>query len=229
MARILLIEDDTAVAQVVADYLRGENYFVEQVTDGTGGLQMARQSPGDLIVLDLGLPELSGIEILKTIRSEGSTVPVLVLTGRDTVEEITQGLDLGADDYLTKPFHVKELGSRVRALLRRAAGIASDILKHAYVSLDPIEHRVTVGDKEVSLLPQEFALLEFILRNPNRVLSPETLLSRVWKAQVDAGPETLRTCMARLRKQIELPGEDSIIETVYGVGYRLRRFSGKNA
>lgn len=228
MANILLIEDDTTQGNIVRDFLTGEQHSVDYVATGTAALESARKSQFNLIILDLGLPDISGMDILKTIRAEGSSIPVLILTGRNKSEEIIVGLDSGADDYLTKPFNILELGARVRSLLRRPWVAIEDVLQYGYVSLDPQNHRVTISGTEVTLLPKEFALLEYMLRNQNRVFSADTLLKNVWQSGEEGGPEMVRTCMSRLRQRIELDGADSIIETVYGVGYRLRRLSDNN-
>ncbi len=223
MANILLVEDDTTEGNIISDFLTKELHSVVYVPNGRDALQQARDFSFDLIVLDLGLPDLSGIEVLTTLRAEGLAVPVLILTGRNRSEEIISGLDCGADDYLTKPFNIMELAARVRSLLRRSSGSVTDILKYGYVCLDAQNHRVTISGGEVSLLPKEFALLEYMLRNPNRVFSADALLKNVWKSGEEGGPELVRTCMSRLRQRLEVEGLDSIIETVYGVGYRLRR------
>lgn len=223
MANILLIEDDTTEGNIVKDFLTSEQHAVDYVASGMAALESAHNHPYDLVVLDLGLPDIGGMDVLKTLRSEGFSNPVLILTGRSKSEEIIVGLDSGADDYLTKPFNIMELAARVRSLLRRSWAPITDILQYGYVSLDSQNHRVTISGTEVTLLPKEFALLEYMLRNQNRVFSADTLLKNVWKSGEEAGPEMVRTCMSRLRQRIEVDGVDSIIETVYGVGYRLRR------
>ncbi|HEY9788243.1 MAG TPA: response regulator transcription factor, partial [Candidatus Obscuribacterales bacterium] len=145
----------------------------------------------------------------------------IMLTGRAKIDEKEEGLDSGADDYLTKPFSMRELNARVRALLRRPAAYSGNELKARDIVLEPESHRVTKQGREIKLLPKEFALLEFLLRNPGRVFSPEALLERVWESTSDASPDTVRIHVNRLRSKLDTKGEDSIIGTVHGVGYRL--------
>ncbi len=225
MSNILVVEDDTTEGSIIRDFLSKESHCVEHVQSGRHAFERVRTGQFDLMILDLGLPDICGLEILKVLRAEGLALPVLILTGRNRSDEIIAGLDSGADDYLTKPFNVLELGARVRAHLRRSTGAVTDVLKYGYVCLDIQNHRVTVSGGEISLLPKEFALLEYILRNPSRIFSAETLLKNVWKSSDDGGPEMVRTCMSRLRQRLEVEGMESIIETVYGVGYRLRRLA----
>lgn len=220
MTKILVVEDDQDLAQMVRSYLLFERYEVENVYDGREGLSRVKTYEYDIIILDLGLPDCSGIEVLKSLREKGSRTPVLILTGKHSVEEKEQGLDAGADDYVTKPFHMKELGARLRALLRRPPPITgSNTLKAANITLDVSKFRVMKDNEVITLVPKEFQLLEFFMRHPNQVFSSEALLNRVWPNNSDSAPQALRTAMKRLRKKIDPDGE--LIKTVHGVGYIL--------
>lgn len=221
MAKILLVEDDRDLAGMVFDWLKFEHHLVEMVHDGQEGLELVQSYDYDIIVLDWELPNVSGVDILRQYRSGGGMTPILMLTGKGAVHEKEAGLDSGADDYLTKPFHMKELSARVRSLLRRPPQVTGNVLTAGLLSLEPSTYRVTKNGADLQLLPKEFALLEFLMRHPNQVFSAEALLDRVWKSESDVSPETVRTCLKRLRKKIDVEGEASIIQTLHGVGYKL--------
>ena len=222
MAKILIVEDDLQLCEMMLDWLKFAHHLVEVVNDGALGLQQLQCEFYDLAILDWELPSKNGVDIVRQIRSEGSNVPVLMLTGKSAIADKAQGLDSGADDYLTKPFHVDELSARVRALLRRASNQQSNLLSAGQVELDVVTHTVTKNGEEVHLLPKEFALLEFMMRNPNKVFSAEAIIQRVWGSDADVTEEAIRTCVKRLRKKIEGSGEAPLIQTLYGVGYKLR-------
>lgn len=220
MAKIFLVEDDQDLANTVRTFLLFEHHSVEHVTDGEEAMTQLKSFEYDLLILDWELPRLHGIDILRRFRSHGGKTPVLMLTGRDTINEKEQGLDSGADDYLTKPFHMKELGARVRALLRRPAqASATNVLTAGQLSVDTSKYRVTVNDEVVNLVPREFQLLEFFMRHQNQVFSAEALLNRVWPSDSEATSEALRTALKRLRKKIDPDGK--VLRTVHGVGYIL--------
>ncbi len=221
MAKVLIVEDDVALGKMVRDWLLMEHHKVEIVTDGADAKEMLKVYDYDIVILDWELPHVSGIEILKEFRSRGKSTPVLVLTGRSAIDDKETGFDAGADDYLTKPFHGKELTARLRALLRRPEGYVGDLLKFGNLTLDHANYVVTKDGEEIRLLPKEFALLEFLMRNPNRVFAAEALLNRVWIAESEATVDALTTCIKRLRKKIDVAGQDSIIRTIHGVGYKL--------
>lgn len=222
MAKILVVEDDLSLCESLCDSLQAEHHTVESVHNGRYGLEMLLNYKFDLAILDWNLPELEGPEICRQFHEKGGSTPVLMLTARSSVSEKAQGLDSGADDYLTKPFHVDELRARVRALLRRAAGTKSNVLKLGDLVLDGEHYLVKKADNEVRLLPKEFALLEFLMRNPGKVYSAERLLEHVWQSETDASSDALRSCIKRLRKKIEIEGTFPQIETLHGVGYRLK-------
>jgi DNA-binding response OmpR family regulator len=222
VAKILLVEDDTGLSRMVRDWLTFEHHLVETADNGRDGLDKLQFYQYDLVILDWELPEMTGIQICKEFRSRGGTTPVLMLTGKGTIGDKESGYDAGADDYLTKPFHMKELSLRLRALLRRGGtALQSDTLKFRDLELEPGSHRVTRQGKDLQLLPKEFALLEFLMRHPNQVFSAEALLSRVWASETDTTVDAVSTCIKRLRKKIDVDGQNSIIKTVHGVGYKL--------
>src|SRR4030095_16645344 len=208
MAKILVVEDDLEFSGVVQGWLTNEHHAVEVVHDGKVARDTLQVYEYDLVILDWQLPGLSGVEICQQFRSQGGVTPILMLTGKSAIAEKEAGLDAGSDDYLTKPFHMKELSARVRALLRRASGMTSNVLSAGKLVLDPSLYRVTVNGEEIHLQKREFALLEFLMRNPNKVFSAEALLERVWASETDATPFAIRTCMMRLRRKIE-SGTDS--------------------
>lgn len=210
------------LSRMVRDWLTFEHHLVETADNGRDGLDKLSFYQYDLVILDWELPEMTGIEICREFRSRGGTTPVLMLTGKGTINDKESGYDAGADDYLTKPFHMKELSLRLRALLRRGgASLQSDTLKFRELELEPGSHRVTRHGKDLQLLPKEFALLEFFMRHPNQVFSAEALLSRVWASETDTTVDAVSTCIKRLRKKVDLEGQTSVIKTVHGVGYKL--------
>lgn len=220
MAKILLVEDNDDLANTVRTFLLFEHHTIDHINDGQDAYQQLRAFQYDLVILDWNLPRMNGIDILRRFRELGGATPVILLTGHDTVEEKEQGLDTGADDYLTKPFQMKELGARVRALLRRPAAVNnSNNLQAGNISIDTQKYRVTVKGESVTLVPREFQLLEFFMRHPNQVFSPEALLNRVWPSDSDATTEALRTALKRLRKKVD--PDSNLIRTVHGVGYIL--------
>jgi DNA-binding response OmpR family regulator len=221
MAKILVIEDDLGLSRMVKDWLTFEHHMVETADNGKDGLEKLQYYQYDVIVMDWELPEMTGIEICKQYRSSGGKTPILMLTGKGTIVDKETGFDAGADDYLTKPFHMKELSVRLRALLRRVGGnLTGDELKYRDIVIEPANHRATRNGKDLQLLPKEFALLEFLMRHPSQVFSAEALLSRVWSSESDATIDAVSTCIKRLRKKVDVDGETSIIKTVHGVGYK---------
>jgi DNA-binding response OmpR family regulator len=221
MAKVLLVEDDRILATNVIEWLKLENHLVEHIADGSEALYRLNNYDFDIVILDWMLPGLTGVDILKQYREGGGTAPILMLTGRKEIEDKMSGLDSGADDYLTKPFHVKELSARVRALLRRQPVLAENVLHCRHLSMDLVTHQVKKGEEVVHLLPREYALLEFLLKHQNQVFSAEALLDRVWKSSSDVSPESIRTYITRLRSKIDTDGEASLIQNVHGVGYKL--------
>ncbi|HEY9715048.1 MAG TPA: response regulator transcription factor [Chroococcales cyanobacterium] len=222
MAKLLLVEDDKTLAEMVRAWLVGEKHMVEVVHDGADALERLLGSEYDLVILDWDLPSISGIEILSRYRSKGGKAPIIMLTGKTTVLDKETGFDTGADDYLTKPFHVKELSLRIKALMRRGREIAEPTLSVLDLTLDPSQAQAFKGPMQLSLLPKEFALLEFLMRHPGKFFTADALLRHVWESESDSTAEALRTCVMRLRKKIDVAGEESVIETRPKLGYRLR-------
>lgn len=221
MAKILLVEDDDDLCENIEDWLVLEKHLVEVTRDGSDARALMKDFSFDLIILDWGLPNVTGIELLKEFRRNGGLTPVLMLTGKDKIEEREFGLDSGSDDYLTKPFDLRELSARVRALLRRSAQSATNVLKAGYLELDTTKCTLLKEGSLVSLLPKEYALLEFLMRHPNQIFDADKLLDRVWGSDQGVGTETVRTWIMRLRKKIDIDGKDSMITNVRGLGYRL--------
>jgi DNA-binding response OmpR family regulator len=224
LAKILLIEDDVDMAEMVVDGLTAARHTVEVVHNGQHGWDMLQGSVFDLIVLDWELPEMHGIEVLRRFRAEGGKTPVIMLTGNSGIAHKERGFETGADDYLPKPFNIRELELRVRALLRRAPLTGSNELQVRDLVLDAVKHKVTRNGQEVHLLPRDFALLEFFMRHPNEIFSSDSLLARVWHQESDASQEGLRVAIRRVRKAVDSSDDlsESIIENVPRVGYRLR-------
>lgn len=221
MAKILIVEDDLDIATIVSRWLKHENHLVETSKDGEDAQMKLKLNQYDLIILDWMLPKITGVDLCKKFRANGGTTPILLLTAKSTIENKETGLDSGADDYLTKPFDLKELSARVRALMRRAGSLVNKTIKIGDISLDASEHQVLVADKQVSLNPKEFALLEFLMRHPGQIFSGEALLSRVWQSDAQASSDTVRAHIKNLRKKIDLPGKASPISTVHGLGYKF--------
>jgi two-component system, OmpR family, response regulator MprA len=227
--RVLVVDDEPAVREALGRTLRFEGYDVELVGDGAEALAAVRERRPDMMVLDVMMPKLDGLEACRQLRAAGDTLPVLMLTARDRVGDRVAGLDAGADDYLVKPFALEELLARVRALLRRsmivngAAGSApADIIQFADLSLDPSTREVRRGEREVELTRTEFALLEVFLRHPRQVLTRSTLFEQVWGYDFGASSNSLDVYIGYLRRKLEVGGERRLLHTVRGVGYVLR-------
>lgn len=221
--RVLVVDDEPAVRDAVQRALKLDNYDVETAADGVEALNSLKVAAPDLIVLDLLMPKVDGLEVCRRLRAAGDSTPILMLTARDSVENRVEGLDAGADDYLVKPFALDELLARVRALLRRSSPTEGEQLaKFADVTLDPVSREVTRGTRQIQLTRTEFLLLELFLNNPRRVLSREIILDRVWG--FDFGPESnsLEVYIGYLRKKMEAGDEPRLIHTIRGVGYVLR-------
>jgi two-component system, OmpR family, response regulator QseB len=221
MAKILVVEDEKDLAELVKNWLGKEHHLVEVASDGLEALIAMETNSFDVVVLDLMLPSMDGMEIVKRYRKSGGTAGVIMLTAKGHVDDKELGLDAGADDYLTKPFQLKELAARVRAVLRRNHGQKPDVLKFRDLEIDPLEFKVLKNGVDVHLLPKEFRLLEFLLRPPHQVYSADELLSAVWESDTEAFHDTVRGHITRLRKKLDTTGMPSIIVTVYGVGYKL--------
>lgn len=220
--RILVVEDERKVASFLRQGLQEEGHAVETAADGAAALDMILEGPGyDLVVLDVMLPKRDGFEVLKTLRQRHVQTPVLVLTARDAVSDKVVGLDLGADDYLTKPFAFDEFLARVRALLRRGAGQRAPVLQLADLALDPATRTVTRDGRRITLTSREYALLEYFLRNVGRVLTRPMIAQHVWGLDFDPESNIIDVYVGYLRRKIDAEGEGRLLHTVRGAGYML--------
>lgn len=219
MAKILIVEDDSGTADFVNDFLTAQGHEIVVATTGAEGLDNMRAYFYDLIILDVGLPDTTGLEVCKTFRARGGNTPIIFLTGRNETSDLEKGLEIGADDYVTKPFELRVLAARVKAVLRRPAIVQSETYNIGSLSLDSKAKRLTKNGAEVALSPREFSLLEFLMRNPDQVFSPTAILDRVWPSDSDATDDTLRTCLKKLRKKIDDADGPSQIRNVIGEGY----------
>jgi two-component system, OmpR family, manganese sensing response regulator len=221
VAKILLAEDDPKISQLVADWLQGEDYIVELAVDGADATERLALSEYDLLIIDWNMPHVTGIELCRKFRQSGGKTPIIMLTGKGKLDDKEQGLDSGADDYLTKPFELRELSARIRAILRRPAVLAPDVLKCRGLELDVHARELRKDGKVIDLLPREVAVLEFLMRNTNQVFSIEALQTRIWPSDSETSPDALRVYIARIRSKIDDHGDKPIIKTVRGEGYML--------
>lgn len=230
--RVLVVEDTPSVARLVQRGLVLEGYLVDLAVNGKAALASARDQPPDLVVLDLTLPDIDGLEVCRRVRAadvaeERAPTPILMLTGRDAIGDRVAGLDAGADDYLVKPFDVSELVARVRALFRRAKATTpafahADVQRYADLTIDLRGRTATRGSRTLPLTAREFDLLVFLVRHQNQVMSQETIMSRVWGEDFYGESNVLAVVVASLRRELEACGEPRLIQTVRGVGYVLR-------
>ena len=223
MKKILVVEDEEKIARFIELELGHEGYEVQKAHDGREGLELIKAQPFDLIVLDIMLPGLNGIEVLRRIR-QFSEVPVILLTARDTVIDKVTGLDTGADDYITKPFAIEELLARIRVSLRKKKELSppSEMLKAGELCLDPKSREVWIGSEQVNLTKREFDLLQFLMENKNVVIKREVLLEKIWGYDFDGGTNAVDVYIRYLRSKIEEPFSMKIIRTVRGVGYVIK-------
>ena len=219
--RVLVVEDDDAIAEVLQRSLRMEGYEVRTAGDGHAALEAAQSYVPDLVVLDLGLPGIDGIEVARELRERDDT-PILILTARDAVESRVEGLDSGADDYLVKPFERQELLARLRALLRRRPPRGSAPLTVGDLMLNPDTHEVRRGARDIELTQREFELLEYLMRNERIVISRQRLLDEVWGYDPFSVTNTIEVFVSNLRRKLEADGEPRLLHTIRGAGYVLR-------
>lgn len=218
--RILLVEDDESLGEGIRTALRRAAFSVDWLRDGASALAAIKDGGIDLVVLDLGLPHMDGMEVIRQARRTGADLPILVLSARERASDRTLGLDAGADDYLGKPFDTQELLARVRALLRRSEPGSGPPLSYAGLTLTPATRAVARGERPIALSPREFELLSYLMRHPRQVLPRERILEAVWG--VDGSDEALDVYIGYLRAKLEAGGEPRLIQTVRGVGYQLR-------
>jgi len=220
--RILVVEDEKKVARFVQQGLEEEHYTVDVAHDGEAGLRMAESENYDLLILDVMLPKLSGLELIKEFRSRKGIAPALMLTAKSATEDKVAGLDSGADDYLTKPFAFAELLARVRSLLRRSSKEKSTMLSIADLELDTVTHKARRAGRTIELTAKEYALLEYFLRNKERVLSRTIIAEHIWDYSFDTGTNVIDVYVNHLRNKIEIESEKRLIHTVRGVGYVMK-------
>lgn len=220
--RLLVIEDEQKVANFIRQGLEEEGYAVDHAGDGASGLQIALEGLHDVIVLDVMLPKLDGLSVLQELRQANVATPVLLLTVRATIEDKVLGLDAGADDYLTKPFAFEEFVARVRALLRRRSETAPPVLQVADLALDPARRVVSRAGRKIDLTPREFALLDYFMRNPDRVLTRTMIANRVWDYSFDAATNVIDVYVNYLRRKIDTGHDSKLLHTVRGVGYVMK-------
>ncbi|WP_225072661.1 response regulator transcription factor [Desulfuromonas sp. CSMB_57] len=220
--RVLVVEDEKKVASFIKRGLEEEQFTVDVAYDGEEGLFMAENNPYDIILMDLMLPKKDGLTVIQELRAKDISTPVLSLTAKDTVEDIVAGLDIGSDDYLTKPFAFTELLARVKALVRRSTKDRGAEIYFADLRLDPVSHKVWRANQEIDLTAKEYALLEYFMRNPNQVLTRAMIAEHVWDYAFDSFTNIIDVYVNYLRKKIDRDFEKKLIHTVRGVGYVLK-------
>ena len=224
MTHILVVDDEPAVRRALERALRLDSYDVELAADGREALDRLAEHPADAVILDVMMPGLDGLEVCRRIRSAGDRTPILMLTARDAIDDRVKGLDVGADDYLVKPFALRELQARLRALLRRTSedGTDGEILRFGDLVLDPIAHEVFRGERKIELSKTEFLLLELFMKHPKQVLTRSTIFENVWGYDFGPTSNALGVYIGYLRRKTEEGGEPRLLHTVRGIGYVLR-------
>ena len=220
--RLLIIEDEPGIAGFLKDGLEEEYFAVDIAYDGKSGLDLALTNEYDLLIVDWMIPALSGIEVCRQVRKAGSLVPILFLTAKDTLEDVVFGLDAGANDYIKKPFEFEELLARIRVQLR-AKNQADDSLSAGSLSINPATHQVFAGLNEITLTPKEFALLEYLIRNKDRVCTRSRIIEHVWDIHFDSDTSVIDVYITFLRRKLEAAGCGNLIQTIRGVGYIVRQ------
>ncbi len=219
--KVLIVEDEPRMGAFIVKALTEQSYTVQLVRTCAAARDALAEAPVDAVILDLGLPDGDGLDLLRQWRASGFNEPVLILSARDAREDRVAGLNLGADDYLPKPFGMDELLARLRTLLRRQAGVKTTVLPHGELRVDLLARTVTHRGQRVVLTNREFALVELFLQNPGRVLTRTFIAERVWQASYDLGTNLIDVYVRRLRQKLETPGEKPFIQTVRGMGYQL--------
>ncbi len=220
--KILVIEDEKKMALFIKRGLEEERYIVETAFDGQTGLEIALHNQFDAIVLDVMLPKRDGFAVLSALRGAGNATPVLMLTARGNTDDRVSGLDLGADDYMAKPFHFEELAARLRSIMRRSSPEKSTKMQCMDLILDTVAHVANRWGKEIELTTKEYALLEYLMRNKNRIISRSMITQHVWKHKFDPESNIIDVYIKRVRSKIERPGSPRILQSIRGVGYRMK-------
>jgi two-component system response regulator PhoP len=221
--RILIVEDDSRLLTQLDALLQQNGYSVDLADDGEKALFLLAEHPYDLAIIDIGLPVIDGFEVIQKARKNDVTCPILILTARDRWQEKVEGLDAGADDYLTKPFHNEELLARVKALIRRAAGKAHPVIEKGPISLDTLSEEVSINGEYVELTAYEYKVLEYLLLNPQKIISKTELTEHIYDQDFDLDSNVIEVFVGRLRKKIDPQGDINPIETLRGRGYRINR------
>ncbi len=219
--KILLAEDEVDLSNALTAIIESQNYEVDQAFDGQEALMYLDYQEYDLIILDIMMPKKTGLEVLEETRRKGNTAPILILTAKDTTEDVVEGLNKGADDYLTKPFEMKELIARLNALLRRPKDYIDEVIQYEDLTLNKSNYKLISGNKEVELNNKEFQLIEFLLVNNKQVLSSEKIMERIWGLESDSEINVVWVNISSLRKKIEQIGSRVTINSIRGVGYKL--------
>lgn len=222
MAKILLVDDDNELTSIVSETLAKDGHLSEICRTKFEAVETLANSSFDLLVLDVGLPDGSGFDICRDYRARGGACPIIMLTGKSDIRDKEHGLDIGADDYVTKPFSVRELSARIRAVLRRPANYTGTYIESSGIKLDTANRKAFKNNILIRLQPLDYSLLEYLMKHPNQVLSQENILARVWESYTESGVEALRAAIKRIRKEIDDESRDSYIETIYKVGYAFR-------
>lgn len=226
--RILVVEDEIDLLEAIEEGLKIDGYAVDTSEDGVEGLELARINEYDLIILDLNLPNMDGIDILKNIRSEDNLVKILILTARSSINDRVLGLDLGANDYLVKPFHFKELEARIRSLLRVKYIQEDTMLKYNDLKVDTKLRKAFINEEFIKLTKKEFAILEYLMKNINKVISQEELIEHIWDNSVDMFSNSVRVHINSLRKKLKANINDEVIKNIVGVGYVIENLEVDN-
>jgi len=219
--RAIVIEDDLAINDQIVSRLKQEGFAVDSADNGVDGLYLIQEYPSDVAIIDLGLPQMSGLEVIKKIRAEGSQLPVLILTARGKWQDKVEGLDAGADDYLVKPFHQEEMMARIRVLIRRAAGWSDSSLQCGPVVLDPSSQRVTLSDHEIELTAYEYKVIEYLMFHAGEVVSKSVLTEHLYDDEDDRDSNVIEVFIRRLRQKLDPDEKLQPIETLRGRGYRF--------
>jgi DNA-binding response OmpR family regulator len=219
MSKILLVEDDLALMKSLKVFLERQNFVVEAIDTGEEALFRLETEHYDVIIIDWGLPDMTGLDVIDKYRSKNGMTPVLMLTGKNQATDKAKGLDSGADDYLTKPFENVELTARIRALLRRQPIVKTSVLSLGNVQLDSVNGVMLIDNRKCQLFPKEFSLLEFLMRNPNHAFPAEVLLERVWSTESEVTPDSIRAYITKVRKKLDSEGATIQISTRKGFGY----------
>ncbi len=227
--RILLVEDDEQLQQHVKDHLITAKYSVDVASDGESGLFQGQEYPYDAAIIDLGLPKLDGVSVVKSLRAQGFTFPILILTARGSWQDKVSGLDAGADDYLTKPFHIEELIARLNALIRRSAGQASPLIENGPFAINTVSMQVSVNQQTISLSSYEYKLFEYLMHHLGEVKSKTELTEHIYDQDFDLDSNVIEVFIRRLRKKLDPENRYQFIETLRGQGYLLKNLTQLSA